>query len=172
MLLPLLHDREMPVRNAAIVALGTFGDRRAFDPLVACLASSSSLDRKNAVQALVALGDPRRCDPFLEALKTEKQPSICMALIRDLSVFPGEKVLASLLELLTHQDEDVRATAAVALGKMGQSRALPALQHMALTDTNHETTLRGLWVHNSSIAQQAIHIILHPEQEQALDWPE
>jgi len=78
----------------------------------------------------------------------------------------------TLLELLAHQDEDVRATAAVALGKMGQSRALPALQHMALTDTNHETTLRGLWVHNSSIAQQSIHILLHPEQEQALDWPE
>lgn len=171
MILPLLHDREIPVRNAAIVALGTFGDQRAFEPLVACLASSSSLERRNAVQALVVLGDPRRCDPFLEALKRETRTSICIALIKAVYEFPEEKVLETLITLLTHRDEDVRATAAVALGRIGQSRALPALQHMALTDTNHETTIRGLWVLNSSVAQRAIDMILHPEQEHVLDWP-
>ena len=46
LLLPLLHDREMPVRNAAIVALGTFADRQAFDPLVTCLAAPISLSEK------------------------------------------------------------------------------------------------------------------------------
>ena len=136
LLLPLLHDREMPVRCAAIVALGIFADRQAFDPLVACLAAPISLERKNAVQALVALGDPRSRDTFLGALKTEMNPFVRAGLIKAVSVFPEEAVLETLIELLTDRDEDVRAVAAIALGKMGQPRAIPALQQMALTDTH------------------------------------
>lgn len=172
LLLPLLHDREMPVRNAAIVALGTFADRQAFDPLVTCLAAPISLERKNAVQALVALGDPRRRDAFLDALKTEMNPFVHMRLIKAVSVFPEEEVLETLIELLTDRDEDVRAVAAIALGKMGQPRAIPALQQMALTDTNQETSIHGLWEQNSSLAKRAIQMILHPEQEQGIGWPD
>lgn len=172
LLLPLLHDREMPVRNAAIVALGTFADRQAFDPLVTCLAAPISLERKNAVQALDALGDPRRRDAFLDALKTEMNPFVRVGLIKAVSVFPEEEVLETLIELLTDRDEDVRAVAAIALGKMGQPRAIPALQQMALTDTNQETSSDGLCEQNSSLAKRAIQMILHPEQEQGIGWPD
>ncbi|HEY4384699.1 MAG TPA: HEAT repeat domain-containing protein [Ktedonobacteraceae bacterium] len=172
LLLPLLHDREMPVRCAAIVALGTFADRRAYEPLVTSLATPISLERKNAVQALVASGDPRRRDAFLDALKTEMNTIVRVQLIKAISVFPEEKVLEILIEELTNGDEDVRAVAAVALGKMGQPQAIPALQQMALTDTNQETSIHGLAIQNSAIAKQAIQIILHPEQEQSINWPD
>lgn len=119
----------------------------------------------------MALDDPRWRDPCLEALKIEISPSIFMDLIKAVSVFPEEKVLEAFLELLTHRDEYVRATAAIALEKMGQPRAIPALQHMALTDTNYEVFILGLVIRNSSVAQQTIHMILHPEQEHILDWP-
>ena len=171
-LLPLLHDREMPVRNAAIVALGTFADQQAFAPLVAHLTAPISLERKNAVLALVALEDSRREDAFLEALKTERNPSVRVELIKALSVFPDEKVLETLIERLTDEDGDVRAVTAIALGKMGLPRAIPALQQMALTDTNQETSIHGLSIQNSSIAKQAIQMLLHPDQEQAIDWPD
>jgi HEAT repeat protein len=171
MLLALLHDREMPVRLAAIAALGTFANPQAFEPLVACLASPITLERRNAVQALVALGDPRRCDALLQALKTEKNPSIRGAMIKAVSVFPKQEVLEGLMERLGDREPYVRAVAAIALGKMGQPRAIPALQQMALTDTNQETFLQRGSERNSSIAQRAIGKILHPEQEQDLDWP-
>src|SRR5258708_218398 len=64
---PLLHDRESPVRNAAIVALGELRDQEAFDALVACLAASMSHERRNAVQALVALGNPQMRRPLVQA---------------------------------------------------------------------------------------------------------
>ena len=172
LLLPLLHDREMPVRCAAIAALGTFADPRAFEPLVACLAAPGTLERRNAVQALVALGDPRRCDALLQALKTEKDSTISVDMIKAVSVFSQQEVLEALMERLGDRDSDVRAVAAIALGKLGQLQAIPALQQMSLTDTNEEAFLQGLWETNSSIAKRAIHMILHPQQEQDIGWPE
>lgn len=171
-ILPLLHDREMLVRNAAIVALGTLADSQAFDALVSCLNSHISLDRKNAVHAIVALGEPRRLDVFLDTLKTEKNRTVLAALIKAVSVFPTEEVLETVTRFLTDRDEDVRAVAATALGKMGLPAAIPALQHMALTDTNQETSIHNLWVINSCVARDAIQMILHPEQSQDFAWPD
>lgn len=171
LLLALLHDREMPVRCAAIAALGTLADPQAFEPLVACLASPITLERKNAVQALVALGDPRRCDAFLQALKTEKNFTIRAGMIKAISVFPKQEVLEELIERLDDRDSHVRAVAAIALGKMGQPQAIPALQQMSLTDTNEEDLIQGKWETNSAIAKRAIQMILHPEHEQDITWP-
>lgn len=172
LLLPLLNDREMLVRCAAMIALGTFADRQIFDSLVPFLASTVSLERKNAVQALVTSEDPRRRDAFLDALKTETNLFVRVQLIKALSVFHEEKVFEMLIEQLTDQDEDIRAIAAIALGKMGQPCAIPALQQMVLTDTNEETSIHGLCELNSTIAKRAIQMILHPEQEQNIDWPD
>src|SRR5260370_34954930 len=97
-------------------------------------------------------------------------PFVRVGLIKAVSVFPEEEVLETLIELLTDQDEDVRAVAAIALGKMGQPRAIPALQRMALTDTNQETRIDGLREQNSSLTKRAIQMILHPEQEQDIVW--
>jgi HEAT repeat protein len=171
LLLTLLHDREMPVRCAAIAALGIFADSQAFEPLAACLVSPITLERRNAVEALVALGDPRRCDVLLQALKTEPNSSIRGAMIKAVSVFPEQEALEGLMERLGDREPYVRAVAAIALGKMGQPHTIPALQQMALTDTNEETFLQRGYERNSSIAQRAIHMILHPEQEHDLDWP-
>lgn len=95
LLLALLHDREMPVRCAAIAALGTLADPQAFEPLVACLASPITLERKNVVQALVALGDARHGDTFLQALKTEKNFAIRASMIKAISAFPKPETVGS-----------------------------------------------------------------------------
>jgi HEAT repeat protein len=172
LLLPLLHDREMPVRNAAIVALGMFSDSRAFEPLLACLAAPITLERKNAVQSLDALGDPRRLDPLLDALRTEINSSVRLEIIKAISAFSKAEVIETLIRLLTDRDEDVRVVAAIALGRIGEPQAIPALQQMALTDTNQETSIHGLYERNSTVARRAIQMILYPEREQDLDWPD
>ncbi len=170
---PLLHDRESPVRNAAITAVGDLRDQQSFDALVACLASPMSLERSNAAQSLVALNHPGTCEPLVQALKVDSSPIVRQAIIKALSGFPRDAgVIAVLIAMLTDADEDVRATAAMALAKMRASEAIAALQHMALTDTNHETTINGLWIANSSVARQAIEIIRSHAASSDLDWPD
>ena len=171
-ILPLLKDREMPVRNAAIVALGTLADPSAFEPLATCLAASTSLERGNAVQALVLIGEPRRRDPLVAALKIERVPSVRQKIVKAISVFLDDEVIETLIQCLMDPDEDVRATAAVALGKIGHHRAIPALEQMMLNDTNQETSIHDVWVYNSEVARQAIDMIRYPEQEHNLDWPD
>jgi HEAT repeat protein len=170
---PLLRDRESPVRNAAIVALGDLLDQGAFDGLLACMSAHMSLERRNVVQALVTLNNPRMREPLTQALNVEPAPSVRRTIVKALSTFRQDgEVIDAVISTLTDPDEDVRATAAVALAKMGDSRALPALQRMAQTDTNAETTINGLWELNSSIAQKAIKMIRSPEEVSSLDWPD
>src|SRR5262245_60536261 len=71
---PLLKDRELLVRSAAIVALGGVQDQDCFAALVDCFAAlvdcfaaPTSHERSTAVLALVALGDERLRDPLLQA---------------------------------------------------------------------------------------------------------
>jgi HEAT repeat protein len=169
---PLLRDRESPVRNAAIAALGQLRDVESFDALVACLAAPMSTERQNAVSALAELADPRMRVPLVHVLQTEPSFVIRESVIRELSAFrDDDEVIDALIHSLTDPDEDVRATAAVALSRMRAVKALFALQHMALTDTNQETTINGLYEANSWVAQRAIEIIRSPEQASDLDWP-
>lgn len=169
---PLLQDRESLVRSAAIVALGTVEDQESFAPLVACLAAPMSHERRNAVQALIALGDERMRSPFVQALSHEINWSVCLAIIKGLSAFAhDEEVVDVLIQQLQAPDEDVRAAAAVALAKMRARAAIPALQYMAETDTNQETSIHGLWVVNSSVAKMAIVTILSDQPLSELDWP-
>lgn len=169
---PLLRDRESPVRSAAIVALGELHDQDAFDALGTCLAAPTSHERRNAVQALVALGNPHMREPLVHALNMEPDPLVRGHIIRALSAFRDDKqVIDGLIDALRDRDEDVRATAAVALAKMGATKALSALQYMAQTDTNRETIIHGLWELNSAVAWQAIEMIRSPERATPLDWP-
>jgi HEAT repeat protein len=169
---PLLQDRESLVRSAAIVALGDLQDHESFAGLAACLAAPTSHERSNAVLALVALEDKQMRGPLLRALADETNPLVCFVIIKGLSAFADDgEVIDALIQQLQAPDEDVRATAAVALAKMRATTAVPALQHMAQTDTNQETSIHGLWVANSSVAKMAVATILSGQQPSELDWP-
>lgn len=169
---PLLKDREALVRSAAIVALGDLQDQDSFADLVACLAAPTTHEQHNAVRALVALGGERVRDPLLRALSYRADDVVCSNIIKYLSAFADDgEVIAALIQQLQAPDEDVRATAAVALAKMRARAAVPALQHMMQTDTNQETNIHGLWVTNSIVAKRAIATILSDQQASELDWP-
>ena len=89
-----------------------------------------------------------------------------------ISAFADDReVIDVLIQELRTPDEDVRAAAAVALAKMRACAANPALQHMAQTDTNQVTSIRGMWVFNSSVAKMAIVAILSDQPPSELDWP-
>jgi HEAT repeat protein len=169
---PLLQDRESLVRSAAIVALGNVQDQESFPDLAACLAAPTSHERRNAVLALSALGGERVRSPLVQALAHETNPFVCLDMIKALSAFADDKeVIDVLIQKLQAPDEDVRAAAAVALAKMRARAAIPALQYMAQTDTNQETSIHGLWLVNSSVAKMAIVAILSDQPPSELDWP-
>jgi HEAT repeat protein len=169
---PLLHDRESLVRSAAIVALGDMQDQESFADLVACLAAPTSHERRNAVLSLIALGDARMRIPLVQALTQESQWSVCQDSIKGLSACADDAaVIDVLIQELQARDEDVRATAAVALAKMRAHAAVPALQHMLQRDTNQETSIHGLWVADSTVTQMAIAAILSGQQPPELDGP-
>ena len=168
----LLHDHESVVRSAAMAVLGALRDQEAFVLLTDCLQAATTHERRNAVQALVALGNPQMRDPLIRTLEEEPHFSVRIVIIQALSTFHGdEETINTLIRRLTDRDEDVRATAAVALAKMGASSAIDALEQMALTDTNQETLINGLVTTNSSVARQAIEILLTESSPSTLEWP-
>ncbi len=169
---PLLGDRESLVRSAAIVTLGELRDQEAFDLLIGCLQAATTHERRNTVQALVALRNPQMRVPLILQLETEPRFLVRIAIIQALSTFRAdEETIDALIRRLTDHDEDVRATAAVALAKMGASKAIDALDQMARTDTNHETLMKGLATCNSTVARQAMEILLAKAPVSAMVWP-
>lgn len=168
---PLLQDRESPVRNAAIVALGIVHDQEAFDALVMCLSAPTSQERINATQSLGILGHSGVQQPLLRAFQVETEPRVRIAIIKTLSAYPEDgDIIDALIQVITDPDEEIRATTAIALAKMRATKALPALQQMAMMDTNQETMMNGLWTRNNTIAQRVIKIILSLEQQIDLNW--
>ena len=168
---PLLRDREALVRSAALMALGKLGAPSDLDAIAELLQARMSFERRAAVDALVALHSPRMRDPLIRAMKTEPSYANRIEMIKALSVLIGDNVVVdTLISMLADPDEDVRATAAVALGKIGASQAILALQQMMLTDIV-ETTIYGRAIYNPTIAHRAIEMIRAPGHAPQLEWP-
>ena len=76
---PLLtRVRETPetsARFAFIEGLGKIGDARAYDTLISCLQGANFVTRKQAVDALLGLGDPRAVDS-IRPLLNDPQPAV------------------------------------------------------------------------------------------------
>lgn len=133
----LLEDREMLVRAAAGAALGPLDDRRAIDPLIVHLQRKGESEpvRKAVIQSLAALGEPG----VRTAIMQELRPSaglLQLDLIRALAAMPSPEVIDALVAVLDDVDDgvDVGALAAWTLGRIGDERALPALEYMAAND--------------------------------------
>jgi len=92
-----LKDPSLLVREAATEALVGLNDTRAVEPLIKALKDENSEVRENAVWSLRDLGDTRAVEPLIQVLKDE------------------------------NEDKWVRWSAALALGKLNDSRAVGPL---------------------------------------------
>jgi HEAT repeat protein len=101
-LIQLLQHPDVRARRNAADALGFQGERAATRALLAALKDEKVVVRHAAVVALRTLGDPESSDALIELLRGHRDAS-------------GEEVT------------DVHCTAAEALGKLGEPRALPVL---------------------------------------------
>jgi len=120
-----LQDKNYVVRIAAADALGAIGDSRAVDPCIRLLSDGDEDVRIAGARALSKLRDSRAI-PHLVALLGDSYHGAWFAAADALAVFK-EEALDSLFAVLNDPLAIVRVAAIRALGKIGNTRAIPPL---------------------------------------------
>lgn len=117
-----------------INALVNLGDRRAVEPLIACLSDENEDVHWSAIHALSEIGEPA-IEPLIVCLSDESW-YMRFSVARTL-VLIGEPTIEPLISCLSDENEDVRSSAANALGDIGDSRAVELLIG-CLSDENED----------------------------------
>lgn len=130
------RERDGAVKSAAAEALGKIGDPKAVPVLVKQFRDSSKTVRETAGTALVAIGQPS-VEPLIEQLKDKDFVVRCHAaralggMTTDYQIgrpwVRESRVVEALMEALKDPDRAVREDATIALGMIGDPRAVDAL---------------------------------------------
>ena len=95
--------------------MGSLGDERAVEPLIACLGDPASHVRRYTVSALEQLGDERVVQPLIACLSYEA------SVVRDYAIFALKRLRrGGLIAALRNEDRDVRRSAASARAPSNQ----------------------------------------------------
>lgn len=132
-LISALQDEESMVRCHAADSLGEIGDRRCVEGLIAALNDKDSSVRYSAVAALGKIGDPRAV-PALLARMTDDDWVIARQNAAEAAVRLDPKAIDSIANALKSADPRLRWEAAEWLGRVGDTRVLPALKETADKD--------------------------------------
>lgn len=157
-LLSELVSNDKSVRQDAAARLGSLGDKRAVDPLLATLKDSDLDVRAAAITALGQIGDPKVIQALSNALRSAYSDERKLA-IDALSQIRAPKVSTILATATADIDQSVRAAAIRTLSKIGDRQACEAL--IAVTqdsdDEIRKLAFEGLLVLNffQTIDQQA-----------------
>ncbi len=130
-LLPYLESKDRSTRGAAVNALGFATDKRAETYLIAALDDSERSIVKTAMYGLGRQGGPQASELIINILKQDERIMIREAAVFVLVMFladEAETFQSALVEALQDDSDYVRCRAARALGKTGDSTALPALE--------------------------------------------
>lgn len=123
-LIALLNDPKTKTSGAeaAAIALGKTGDKRAFDPLMSLMDSSFPTAVRAAIAGLGDLGDPRAADRIFALKDGSPESAVALAKLKDPRAFD---LLIELLKGQENSDDVVRA-----LGILGDRRAVEPLEKM------------------------------------------
>lgn len=133
-LLEHVKDADKAVREWSALALGVIGDTRAVPEMVRLLGDPERSVRLAAVRSLGRIGDPAGLEPVLRYLRggkrdaEEKEEGVA-AIVS----IKGDGRSVALLSLLESAEGDLeqQVRVIVALGKVGNAAALPALRKRA-----------------------------------------
>jgi len=159
-LLAILQDggEVFDVRHAAARAVGMLADHHTADELAALLSAPGDPHLCFwAAYALSARGDERALKPLIERLNDEGEDARVRGLAAEALASVAHKdeddhAFHALLEALGEPAPEVRFWAAFALGAVGDARALPALERVAMRD---RSTVFG----HRSVGQEAAEAI-------------
>jgi HEAT repeat protein len=116
-----LHAEDLDTRQAAAVALGRIGDRRATRPLIAALNDREVVVA--AAGALARIGDPDAFDALV-ALLGDRDPAIRQSAIAALNSIGHPDMPARTLVLLDDADPHIRVSALRIAGYFGYPQCL------------------------------------------------
>jgi HEAT repeat protein len=136
------RERSTETRHAAIHALGVHGGSEANTTLARCLARCDAWDipeRVAIIEACGVCGEPANA-PLLIPLLDEPDQRIATAAAEALGTMGVTNAVAGLARLATAGGRTARASAAVALGEIGDSKALPVLFELLAHD--RDSTVR------------------------------
>ena len=123
-LLALARDPDATLRCSVITVLGKFHDPRVVTPLTDAL--SDTLTAVKIAAANAPVHDTRCIDPLLELLH-DQDAAVRNAAIHQLATYRAPNIVEPLCALLPDRDANINKSAIVALGEIGDARAVPVL---------------------------------------------
>ena len=117
-----------------IKALGKLGNKKHISLIKTYLKEDSDA-RTMAIQALGDIGDPSVIPNLLSILKSFKYSPNGLCSIDVLGKIGTKEISPELYPFLSHWDEDFRSAAAMALGRIGDFKAIPKLKKMIENET-------------------------------------
>lgn len=144
-LIEVLTDLDYRARSAAAKALGQIGDYRGVQALTIALRDKDVTVRRRAANALGDIGDPRAIEALIWAMDDQDHivgHSSIIAL-HNIMRKQVDRSMERLINDLYQANMKVRASAIVALGSLGDKRALQPLIE-TLSDPSTEPKLQSL----------------------------
>ncbi len=182
-----LDDERIAVRRRAVQLLGKMGPDALPEIAIAAWTGSTPELRRNAVWAATRIDDPAARDVVRGAL-ADSDPLVRQCAIHSVSIWRDKSSLLSLIVCLRDAGrpglEAVARTAAEALGRLGESAAIPALleasgspadralEHsitFALTEINDAAATQGGLTSSNTFTQRAAMIALDQMESPKLD---
>ncbi|MEQ8221265.1 MAG: HEAT repeat domain-containing protein [Candidatus Eremiobacterota bacterium] len=123
------------VRMKCASALGRIGDREAVEPLIEAMWDKNEQVRGASANALGFIGDRRAFEILF--VKMGDEDTHVQAYSADALIRLGNFAIDFLIKRLNDDDETIRVNATKILGRMGDSRAVPALTEILLKDKSY-----------------------------------
>lgn len=134
-LLARASDENAAVREWSALALGVAADPRAGPELVRLLGDSTRAVRLAAVRSLGRVNRPEGVAPLVAHLASAKRDDEeTEEVVNSIASIEGSERVRGLLDLLERADNKLKLQLVVALGKVGDAQALPALRKLAGRD--------------------------------------
>jgi HEAT repeat protein len=127
------REEDRDVRMAASRALGRIRDPRALEPMIEALGLPESWLPPRVAEVILQFGQLAR-EPLLAQLGKHEDTSARAWAAEILGELQDPKAVPALRTCLGDLQDQVRARAAAALGKIGDRRAVPDLIHLMLAD--------------------------------------
>ncbi|HYE73450.1 MAG TPA: HEAT repeat domain-containing protein [Blastocatellia bacterium] len=116
-----------------------------------------------AMQRLKEIGEPA-VEPLVKAMLNPNETRIFRLRVIDaLSYIGSAKAVDPLIQALSNSDQEICWHAVSALGQIGDERAIPALERVAMTDSSTFEVAPGLYVNLRKEAEEAIQSIKSKE---------
>lgn len=118
-------------------SIGMLQSKRSVEPLIKFLLTSTSVNKRSAAAyALGYIGVEQAVEPLTNVLHNKDEDPIVRGYAAEaLALLKDERAVVPLITSLNDENPEIRFWSAYALGEIGDERALPALQHIAETDT-------------------------------------